>query len=306
MNRTTLRVLFAAAAVVPLAAQSNAAQVLWTVDQALSSFALSIPQQIVNISGSNYTMRLVNQNASGDATGTSWTVGNSAQLSGTLASDYIDGLSLQLLAGQQNISAVAGANRFPNPANFVQGATLDPGQGSFTGTNGGSALAAYGAFAQVQFLGFQSVGPVSLPSLDLDLASAVINTSGGTFPASQTSVGVEQAGIAVDITGGLVSAVLGYSGILSSFSAAPLANTNAAMASIINTGPLTRRLTLPITVPISVSSGTFALVGTATGTIVANATIPVPEPGGLLLAASGLTLFCLTGLRRWRRPKRST
>ena len=280
--------------------------VTWTLDQVNSSIALSIPQQSVNISGTNYNMRVVNQNSTGGSSGNSWNTGNTAHYSGTIVTDYDDGSSIQFLTGLDNVNAVQAFTQAPNPANFVQNPSLSAGEGSYTGTNGGLALTAYDTFAQIQVLIFVGVGPVAINTVGLDLASGALPLAGGTnFAASGTSLGISNGALGVDITSSLVSGALGFSGIQTTFNTPDNANTSASMATIITTGLLTRKLTLPVTFPIAVNSGDFTLLGTATGTLVANATITVPEPGSLMLAAIAIgTLFSVGVVRRkGRRPR---
>ena len=274
--------------------------VSWTLDQANSSITLAIPQQQVNISGSNYQMRVVNQNASGASSGSSWTTGNTAHYSGTIVTDYVDGSSIQFLTGLDNVNAVQAFTQAPNPANFVQNPSLSAGEGSYTGTNGGLALTAYDTFVQVQVLIFVGVGPVAINTVMLDLASSALPLTGGTnFAASGTNLGIQNGALGVDITSSLVSGLLGFSGIQTSFNTPDNANTSASMATITTTGLLTRKLTLPVSFPIAVNSGDFTLLGTATGTLVANATLSVPEPGTMMLAAIAIgALFGVGAVRR--------
>ncbi len=302
MNKAARLGLAGLAALFSLPLASQATMVNWTIDQTNSSITLSIPTQSVNISGSNYTMRVVSQDSSGNSSGTSWTSGNVAHYSGTIATDYTDGSSIEFLTGMSSINAVQSLTGFPSPANFVQDMSLSPGEGSYTGTNGGSALTAYDGYGQIQVFIFTGVGPVAINTVMLDMASSALPISGTNFTAANTMLGIANGSLGVDITSSLVSGALGFSGIQTTFNTPDYANTTASLGSITVTGADTRKLTIPVTFPIQVNSGDFILNGTATGTLVANATLTVPEPGTIVLAAIAAVASC--GFVRRRRVSR--
>ncbi len=277
-----------------------AAPLTWTINQSASSVTVNIPQQNITVGTTTLPARMVNQSSSGTGSGSSWTSGNSAHLSGTIATNYADGSSIQFLTGQSHINGVLSTvNYFPNPANFVQNPSLPTGEGSFTGTRGGSGPAVFGGVAQLNILfGFSDAGPLVFPSYELDVASGVLPISGTSFNATGTSLGTELATIALDVTNSLVSSQLGYSGLYTSFSTADFANTLSG--GTITSGPgLLRTLTLPINVQFQIVSGSLTLNGSETGTLVATAM--VPEPGSFALLVAGVSLAGLFFVRR-RRP----
>src|SRR5262249_19766801 len=63
----------------------------WTVDSAASTATVTLPDQNITLSGISATVRIRNNDNS------AWTVGNSAHMSGTIATDYTDGSSIQFL-----------------------------------------------------------------------------------------------------------------------------------------------------------------------------------------------------------------
>ena len=121
-------IVFAGLACLSVSLTTNRLQaglVNWTINQAASTVTLAFPPpQTVLLGTSTTNLRFVNQTASGAATGSSWTTGNTAQVSGYIATDYSDGASIKFLTGASSIAGVAGTTAFQNPANFVQGPEL--------------------------------------------------------------------------------------------------------------------------------------------------------------------------------------
>src|SRR3954470_21192298 len=74
-------------------ATARATAVTWTINSATSSIKLSIPDQTPPAIGDKIGFR--NQTGSGSG----WTVGNTAFVSGTLATNYTEGGSLDFVPG---------------------------------------------------------------------------------------------------------------------------------------------------------------------------------------------------------------
>src|SRR4051794_7370980 len=111
MTRTIKCMLatMAACAISLSCATARAAAVTWTINSATSSVKLSIPDQTPPEVGDKIGFR--NQTGSGS----SWTVGNTASVSGTLATNYFEGGSLDFVPGSSIVGLNSGNFR-PNPA----------------------------------------------------------------------------------------------------------------------------------------------------------------------------------------------
>ena len=79
-------------------------------------------------------MRVRNQSG-GDAG--PWNVGNTAHFTGTIDTEYVDGSTIQFLAGQTNVLGVNSGSYRPKPSDYT-GGTINPdgtaSGGDFTGT----------------------------------------------------------------------------------------------------------------------------------------------------------------------------
>ncbi len=231
----------------------------------------------------------VDQDASGNFTGSAWLNGNLAALTGQLVTEY-EGTSIQFVPGG-NISAIAGTTAFPNPANFIQDPARSPGEGNFSGlqaANGGSALAVFGS--GVRFVtGGQQLGPIAFPSLNLDVISPVLPINGDAFDTIGTTVAIPSMGFAIDAANGslnppgLPGGLLGYTGVSKTFSQAA-AQSIAPLPAVLPPGgvtligPGTWQLTLPFSIPTTFASGATGTVnGVLSGIIVATWTLPPPD-----------------------------
>ena len=287
----------------------------WTVDQSVSKLTIGLPDTTAtaNISGTSYhlTARLRDQSGSGSS-GT-WSTGNSAVISGTVAIDYVDGGSLQFMTGQSNLGEVDTVSWRPTPGiavpnpgynipadplsaypNLYSNYTYTPNKSDGEGTfiNNTSAPAAFGTrlnatitYPLVVF-GFTANVPVtadagylSLSQISNDVDSPVLPISAGSFPANTTNIGI--SGGQADLQGfNIVGLFTVPSYNLSAAGFFSSATNSAASGTITNTGTLTRKLTLPVSIPISyplpTDIGSVSINGTISGTIVANVTLTAP------------------------------
>jgi hypothetical protein len=273
---------------VSIAAMATAVQaqiISWDIDPALSAVQLTIPDQSVSFPGITTTIQLRNPD------GSAWTNagGRQAALDGTINTNYLDGVSVQFLGGTHNIFALEQTNLRPNPASFnpanVNSANPD---GQYSGTS--TAPAAYGA--RIRATGLDAAY-MAIRNVKYNIiSSGAIPLGGGTtIGGSTTDFGISSGSIDVD---GLSIFLVGQQiqdirdGALS-----PIIGTNTASGTITNLGGGLRRLTYNISETVSINLDGTILNGTASGTIVAFAT--VPEPGSFVLG--GIGLIALVGWR---------
>ncbi len=285
----------------------------WNVDQVNSHLTIALPDTTAtaNISGTSYHLTARLRDQSGNGSSGTWSTGNSAKMSGTVAIDYVDGGSLQFMTGQSNLGEVDTTSWGPNPGNvsanpdynvagdplsvypnLYDNFTYTPNKSDGSGTfiNNTSAPAAFGTRLNatitypavvfgltVTIPATVDAGYLSLSQITNDLGSPVIPISGGSFAANSTNLSIN-GGLA-DLQGLPVLALftvpsynMGAAGYFSS------ATNTAPSGTITNTGTLTRHLTLPVSIPISypLPLGSTAITGTITGTLVANVTLTAP------------------------------
>ncbi|MEX0675640.1 MAG: hypothetical protein WD063_01095 [Pirellulales bacterium] len=253
--------------------------VTWTIDQSQSSTTVAIPDQPYEIddAGTIYSGTLQIRNQSGGNSGP-WNVGNSAQISGTLATDYTDESSIQFLLGQSNLTGVNSGSYIPDPANWNGtdfGGSTAPGPGVFGGR-------LYPTIDQVFGLPF-TVGYFNFALVEYDLGSASLPISSGIFAANTTDIGISSAqanlkGVSIIIVGQILPDAQA--------TLADLLTTNQAATGTITAPdpigqPNLRRLTLPILqiFSIEITPGAPPFMGSLTGQIVATATIPASVTG---------------------------
>lgn len=282
-----------------LAAPARAGLVTWDVDPAQSFMRLTIADQAIPVEGvGNVTIRLR------DATSTSsWTDagGRRAFLDGTLSTNLIDTISVQFNSGSHNLFALEQTNLRPNPAQFTGPADADNPDGTYVGT--GTAPAAFGARVRgsASILTFDAAF-LAIRDAFLDIASGAIALGGGTTIAGNTTnVGIASASIDVDglaLPLGLGQAIPDI--FNETIGLGTLANTTGGSIVVVGgPGSLDRMLTLTVTVPIALDVEGILINGSATGTIVAFATIP--EPSSVLLASFAAFGLMWAGRRRFRR-----
>ncbi len=293
--RSTL-LMACAIALLGVAAPATAATVSWDIDEANSFIRLNVPDQAIDLDGTNATIRLRNQtSASGGNNTWSDNQGKLAFLDGTIATNYTDGSSVEFLTGQNNIQALEAANIRPDPASFNPNNTnADNPDGQYSGS--ASALAAFGARvrATVSILTVD-VAFLAIRDVLFDLSSNSIALGGGTTIANgTTSLGIASA--LIDADGLSLPLGLGQP-IPDTFGAAfdsggNFANTTGGTITIVD--PMTRKLTLTVTVPIALDISGVILNASAVGQIVAYAVVPEPSSFALLgfgTAALGVTVY---------------
>ena len=278
---------------VAMAPKAQDGLVSWDVDPSQSYVRLAIPDTTLDLNGTAVTVRLrdANSNAWSDAGG------RRAFLDGTIETDLNDGSSVEFLSGTHNLFALEQTLLRPNPAQFDPGAVnADNPDGQYTGT--GTALAAYGAKVRGTALSIITFDAAYLAFRDVlfDIASGVVPLTGGTTIAgSATNVGIASANIDADglaLPLGLGQPIPDL--INQNVSLGTL--TNVAGGTVTNLGGDFRKLLLTVNVPISLDVEGIIVNGTATGQIVAFAT--VPEPSTVLMATMAMLGLCWTGRRR--------
>jgi len=268
----------------------------WEVDESLSQIALAVPNQDVDLDGLVVNIRMRNQ-VGGDAG--PWSVGNTASLDGVIATDYVDGGSIEFLLGQHLLFALPSGSYRPNPAAFDP-LLVDPDNPFGTFTNTSTAPGAYGGRVRANILIVEpDAAFVNFTDVFFDLASGVLPITAGSFASEALDLGIESATVAFD---GLD---VGF-GFGQPIPDAPdyvildAVNANlAAGATVTAPDPLQpdlRMLTIPVDVDLVIDLG-VPLDATATGTLVAFAVLP--EPGAAsMLGFGGLLLACLERRRR--------
>ncbi len=276
------------------AAPARAAIVNWDVDSSLSYVRLTIPDQSVNVDGITATVRLR------DAGNTAqWTDngGRRQSLEGTLSTNLIDGNSISFTGGAHNLFALETGSFRPNPADFDPNATSeDSPDGTYSDTTG--APAAFAARARGTTLITFDLAFIAFRDVFFDAASAALALDGGgNFAGGTNNFGIASFVIDVD---GLSAPLLGQA--IPDIANEPLGSlmsSNNGGGQVISLGGLSRQLILNVNVPLQIDLEGTLLNATATGRIVAFATIPEPSTIALTgLAALGL---CWAGRRRFRR-----
>jgi hypothetical protein len=276
-----------------IATHAHAVGVSWNIDPVQSSLQLTVPDQSVTLNGTTATIRLRDNGSTSQWTDAG---GRRAFIDGTIATDYVDGVSIQFNSGSHNIFALEQANVRPNPAQFDAGATnAENPDGQYTGT--GAALAAYGARVRAS-ISILTVDAAYLAMRDVqyNIGSGVIALGGGTsIGGSTTTFGISSA--SVDVDGLSIIAVGQPIPDVLNGSLSPIGGTNTNGGTIADLGGGQRRLTYNIAESITIDIEGVTLNGSASGTIVAFAT--VPEPGAFVLGGIGFL-----GLVGWRIRRR--
>jgi Dockerin type I domain/PEP-CTERM motif len=274
-KQTSFAVLLVAAAWSATASFAGADLVTWDIDSAQSSVRLTIPDQTVNIPGTGDVTVMLRDAGST----TQWTDagGRNAFLDGTVATNYADASSIEFLSGMHDIFALQGVSVRPNPAQFTGPADADNPDGTYAGT--ATAPAAYGAKVRGTVSIFTvDAAYIALRDVVYDISSGAVPLGAGTTIAASTSnFGVTSASIDAD---GLPLPLSLGQPIPDTRDAAlsPLSGLDTAAGSVINTGGLGRKLTYNISTSIQVDIQGVLLTGSASGQIVAFATLP-PGPG---------------------------
>jgi len=298
--------LAAAAAVLLGASYAQAGLVTWTIVSSASAVSLGIPDQALNLNGTNATVRIRNQGGSSNT----WNIGNKASLAGTFDTQYQDGSSIQFLFGADSITSLNSGNYRPNPAAFnaANTNTANP-DGQFQNTT--SAAGVYGSRirASVSILTldlayinlYDVTSDIGSPSLALTGVPAVLQT----FAANGIDqFGIQAATIALD---GLNALLVGQllPDTFTGFTAVYSANGSLGLATITAPSPILdptlRRMSIPILVSATTDLDGTPLTINTTGTIVAEA--HVPEPSTLLMAGVGLVALGYHARRKLRRSR---
>lgn len=304
MNLKNLNLL-ACAAIVALGAASvaHAAPVTWNIDSTQSKLSLKIGDtQFNDPSIGNITIRVRNQ-ASGQ--NNAWNTGNSAAVGGTISTDYVDGSSIQFLAGQTNVVGVNSGSYRPNPAAYTGDTNPDPilaEGGSFS--NSTTAAAVFGARvrASVASLFGLTVDAafINFFNVNYELSSGVLALAGTNSPfTNATTIGIQNSNLAVD--GLTVAGQQVIDDQIAAISNATAANTGAA-GTLTDLGGQLRRITIPILLNLVIpldDGGQYFLNAQATGQIVATAEIPIiPEPSTIAMAGMGLVGLVFAARRK--------
>ena len=274
----------------------------WVIDAANSTVTNAMPDQTTAIpigSDSDAVILRWRDQMSGSGSLGSWTTGNTSSLAGTMAIDYVDGSSIQFMTNDptnfpnpqgvySNISQPDTGSYFPDPTTFVPDS---PGgsQGSYSPFN---STAPQGFAARINatltypltiipnLLTVPTVATFDLAYLSLaqlqdDFKSPAVSITAGTFPVTTTNLGV---GGQLRFDG--LNIVLTQIPSFQQSGSGVLGGTNLGVAgTITSTGPLTRKATIPLNIPISFSDDSVTsnpLTGVITGQIVASVTLQAP------------------------------
>lgn len=293
--------LVATAALVGASSTARAALVTWNIDSAQSKLSLKISDTPFAVDGiGNITIRVRNQATNQN---NAWNTGNTAAVGGTISTNYVDGSSIEFLANQLNVVGVNSGNYRPNPAAYTGDTNPDPilaEGGSFSNTS--TAAAVFGARVRASvanlFGATFDAAFINFFNVNYELSSAPLTITGASFP-NATTIGIKSSFLAVD---GLT--VLGQTVIddqIAAVNNATAANSGAA-GIVANLGGLNRQITIPILLNLVIpldDAGTYILNAQATGTIVATAEIPIPEPSTLAMAGIGMVGLMAVARRRY-------
>jgi hypothetical protein len=259
----------------PLEQRELLSAVTWHIDETQSYTTLAIPNQTVNVplSGGGTIAVLVsfkNQNTSQNG---AWNTGNTAPLSGDIATDYVDGTSIQFDALGSTITNLNSGSYRPNPAVWDETTS--------TFTDNSAAPAAFGARIRGSYSIFSfDVAYLAIGSVQDTISSGLLSIDpSGQFAANTTNFGMSSGTVSLQgLTVPLLGDVPSSNGSLSGtgFQAANTAPTATITTPDPTGAPLGRRLTMPFTIPISYSAPDLSaapLTGTISGVLVANSTL---------------------------------
>jgi hypothetical protein len=250
-------------------AAASATPVIWQVDTNNSLIRLAIPDQVVPVTNvGNVTIRFR------DASSTSaWTTngGSRAYLGGQIVTDYEDGVSISFRGGEHNLYALETTALRPNAAAW------NTATNGYTNTT--TAPAALGARIRGTYILTFDMAFLALRQVTLDLTNGTpgpIPLTGGAFGGGTTRCGIEHA--LADVDGLELPFDLGQPvpDILSGELLTGLL-TNAAGGVITALSAFERKLTYTLNLTnLAIDLDGTVLTGSATGQIVAHATLPPP------------------------------
>lgn len=105
-----------------------------------------------------------------------WNIGNTASLSGTLSTNYVDGVSIQFLSGQNNLTAINSGSYRPNPSKYV-GGTVN-GDGTASGGSFANTSTAPAAFGMAVHVDIGIAAEDSIYNVNFDVGSGTLLTGG--------------------------------------------------------------------------------------------------------------------------------
>lgn len=275
---------------------ASAAPLVWDVDPAQSSISLNVPDQVVVSGDTSITIRF--RDASNAST---WNQGRTAPVAGTLATNYVDGTSIEFLGGAHDVYALTTGSFRPDPAAFdPDAANAASPAGQYVATTTAPAVYAARVRATVSLV-TADVGFVSFLDVRYDLLSGLLPIDGsGSFAGDALTIGLADALLAFD---GLSVILLGQA--IPDTPPTPvgtLLGANAAASAFVTApdpigDPLLRKLTIAVNVPLQLDLQGTPLNASASGLLVAYAYL-VPEPGTLVLLAFGLAGLTIGGHER--------
>jgi hypothetical protein len=301
-SRFKLAAALAVVAVALMSAKAQADALTFTVDSSQSYITLNIP----NFSYSGNNINLTGQNrTNGAPTGAAWSTntntGNTAFVSGTLATTVGGSFTgktlsaIQFVSGGANLTALNAGNYRPNPAAYN---TLTSAY-----NNNGGGPGQYGAVAHV------ALGNAALVSFD----NVKYDINSNNLPASNT-VGTGTFVSNSGVNAGLASSTFSIQGLSLFLVGQLLPNDSAALGALVTanngagatynyTSSTNLQIKVPISIPISIDTGGGVFInGTASGQFVANAAVPEPST----IALAGLGMVSLVAMVRRRRKSQNS
>ena len=262
---------------------------LWFINSSQSKVTLSIPDQVVD--GNKLGFR--NQTGSGS----SWTAGNSTNLSGFISTDFSPYSSNPVQFGSgSTIAGLNSGNYRPNPAAFNPFSTSTVNQdGTYTNTS--TAPGVLGAkVVAVDVLG-AAAAYIAFRDTNFDISSGPLTTTPtGAFTRSFNSAGLQfgisSSGFDLD---GLSIILLGQFIPDLHTTVGNFMGTNTNPNGLLALEGLVYKMTIPLSVPLAIDLEGTVLSATLSGQIVA---YYMPEPSAFMMGGMGLAALVVYARRR--------
>jgi hypothetical protein len=320
MSRKITNVMAIMAVLALTAGVAKAQNLVWKINPAQSFAQLSIQNTFIPASlsplGTDLTIQIVNQAPTAQA----WSDGNAGPLTGTFATNYVEGSSIQFLNSdpRTNIQGIDHVTA-THPTGFVPNAALwDPISQTYVAVSpqapamwannaysadvfGGSMLS-QNAFQNTHF-GLDSASPV--PSSEVAYNTEVFDPASSNFGLTQTDFLLHTLQPALVSDSLTLAANPNAGSPPPGFPTPTFFGSNQSVSilsapAVITANGNTRTMTLPFAIaPIVFYVGDVPFGGALVGQIVATTT--VPEPSTMMMAGLGLVSLGFVARKKFRK-----